>query len=172
MDRYGRVRTAEEFQFLQDRFSFLPEHGVTISAKGVLIYNHPLGNIGGKLFHREINLIEVLPPPVSDRCVWEVAGLLFVEGGNMGSNVPASHSLPTVVSVSPVRSPFFIPSVLPVGAQVGKSNASTQKIHSVHVVPSSVEEIESNDTGLCPCNARRTMYVARLLGGFGDILSV
>lgn len=33
MDLYGRVPTAEGFQFLQDRFGFLPKHGMMISAR-------------------------------------------------------------------------------------------------------------------------------------------
>ncbi|CAI9281463.1 unnamed protein product [Lactuca saligna] len=45
MDRYGRVPTAEEFKFLQDRFGFLPEHGVMIPAKGVSIYDRPPGKV-------------------------------------------------------------------------------------------------------------------------------
>ncbi|CAI9278131.1 unnamed protein product [Lactuca saligna] len=46
MDCYGRDPTAEEFQFLQDRLGFSPEHGVMIPAKGVSIYDRPQEKVG------------------------------------------------------------------------------------------------------------------------------
>ncbi|CAI9283792.1 unnamed protein product [Lactuca saligna] len=46
MDRHGIVLNVEEFQLLQDRFGFLLEHGVMISAKGLLIHDCPQGKVG------------------------------------------------------------------------------------------------------------------------------
>ncbi|CAI9266097.1 unnamed protein product [Lactuca saligna] len=254
MDRYGRVPTAEEFQFLQDRFGFLLEHGVMILAQGVSIYDRPPGKVGqrqwlwvhrnllghgyrrkldfsnrlpklfggnlalekrlgivtvceenwedfilsaanmsaswrahrkmryggrdffvdgpvchyqGKLFHRKIDLAEVLPPPVSERCMGELVRLLLVEKGNMGSSGPTSLSQPTYTVVSPVRLPFCVPSGLPAGVQEGRSNTPTRKRRSLRVVPSSNEETESDNAGVHLRKSRRTVSVARLLGGIG-----
>ncbi|CAI9303881.1 unnamed protein product [Lactuca saligna] len=66
MDRYGRVPTAEEFQFLQDRFHLLPEHGVMIPKKGVSIYDHPPGKVA-------------VPIPLFEQRQW-----LWVEQNPMG----------------------------------------------------------------------------------------
>ncbi|CAI9281465.1 unnamed protein product [Lactuca saligna] len=129
------------------------------------------GHYQGKLYHREINHIEFLPPPVSERRMQELGGLLLVEGGNVGSHGSASPSQPTVVAISPVHSPVAVPSGFPAGAQVERSNAPTRKKRSMRVVPSSEEEIESDDAGLCPRKARRIVSMARLLGCIGDILS-
>lgn len=49
MERYGRVLTAEELQFLQDHFGFLPEQGVMIPTKGLSIYDRPPGKVGAPI---------------------------------------------------------------------------------------------------------------------------
>lgn len=71
---------------------------------------------------------------MSERCMWELVGLLLLEGGNMGSSGPASPSQSTVVVVSPVRLPVVVPSDLPAGVQAGRSNAPTRKRQSLRVV--------------------------------------
>ena len=85
------------------------------------------GHYQGKLCHREIDLVEALPPPVSERRMRELVGLLLVEGGNIGSSGPASPSQPTVGVVSLVRSPVSAPSGFPMGVQAGRGSAHIQK---------------------------------------------
>lgn len=97
------------------------------------------GHYQDKICHREIDLIEVLPPPMSRRCMWELARLLLVKGGNVGSSRPVSPSQPTVVVVSLVRSPVAIPYGLLAGVQAGRINAPTQKRQTWCMVPSSNE---------------------------------
>ncbi|CAI9298478.1 unnamed protein product [Lactuca saligna] len=93
------------------------------------------GHYQGKICHWDIDLIEVLPPPVSKRCMRELVGLLLLEGRN-----------------------------------AGRSNAPTGKRRSLCLVASSDEETESDEAGLHPCKAHRTVSVARLLGGIWDII--
>lgn len=45
-----------------------------------------------------------------------------------------------------------------------------RKKHSLHVVLSSDEETDSNAVDLCPHKRRNTVFVAKLLGGIGDVL--
>ncbi|CAI9283578.1 unnamed protein product [Lactuca saligna] len=40
----------------------------------------------GRLYHREVDLVEALPLPESERCMRDLAGFLSVEGGNAGSS--------------------------------------------------------------------------------------
>ncbi|CAI9262716.1 unnamed protein product [Lactuca saligna] len=56
----------------------------------------------------------------------ELAGLLLVEGGNVGSSGLASPSQPAVGVVSPVRSPVSAPSGFPVGVQAGRGQSSAR----------------------------------------------
>ncbi|CAI9292282.1 unnamed protein product [Lactuca saligna] len=98
----------------------------------------------GRFDHWEIDLVEYLPLLMSKRHMRELAGLLLVERGNVGSSGPASPSPPTVGVVSPVCSPGLAPPGLPMGVQAGKSSALIRK---------------------------RTVSVARLLGGTGGILN-
>ncbi|CAI9294431.1 unnamed protein product [Lactuca saligna] len=45
------------------------------------------------LYHLKIDLVEVLPPPVFKRRVWELVGLLLVDGGNVGVQEGRSNAL-------------------------------------------------------------------------------
>ncbi|CAI9298674.1 unnamed protein product [Lactuca saligna] len=128
------------------------------------------GHYPGRLYHREINLVEALPPHVSERRMREFAGLILVERGNVGSSGPATPSQPTVGVVSLVRSSVPAPFAFPVGVQAGKCSAPIQKRRSLRMVPSSDEETESDDAGLRPRKSHRTVSVASLLGGIEGIL--
>lgn len=46
------------------------------------------GHYHGKLSHREINLVETLSPPISERHMRELAGLPLIGEGNVGSSGP------------------------------------------------------------------------------------
>lgn len=98
------------------------------------------GHYQGKLCHREIDLIEVLPPPVSEKHMRELSGLPSIEGGNDGSSGPTSPSRPAVGVVSLVHSPVPASSGMPAGVHVEKGNALIWKRQILHVVPSSYEE--------------------------------
>lgn len=50
------------------------------------------GHYRGKLCHREIDIVEDLPPPVSEKCMRQFAGLISVEWRNIGSSGTASPS--------------------------------------------------------------------------------
>ncbi|CAI9291376.1 unnamed protein product [Lactuca saligna] len=213
MDHYGRVLTAEEFQLLQEQFSFLPEHGVMIPVEGSSIYDCPLGKVGhrqwfwvnqnlvahgflktrdfpdhlpklfgdnltlgkrlgniivikenwedfilaatgaeveislemglrghyrGKLCQWEVDLVEALPPPVSEKRIQELARLLSTEGRNANSGGPASPSHPVVGAIFPAHFPSSSSAYIPM--------------------------TESDDVGLRPRKMRNTVSVPKLLG--------
>ncbi|CAI9297349.1 unnamed protein product [Lactuca saligna] len=75
----------------------------------------------GRLYHGEIDLVEALPPHVSERRILDFVVLLLVEGGNAGSNRPALPSRPTVRVISPVRLLAPTPSGLFVVVQASPS---------------------------------------------------
>ncbi|CAI9279730.1 unnamed protein product [Lactuca saligna] len=87
-------------------------------------------------------------------------------GENVGSSGSASSSRLAIRVVFPVPSP----SGLPVWVQAGKGNDPIQKRRSLRMVPSSDEETESDDVGLCPHKEHRTVSMARLVGGIEGIL--
>lgn len=64
----------------------------------------------GKLYHQEVYLVEALPPPVSERRMQELARLLSLEGGNVGSSGTTLPSRLTVGVVSPARPLNSVPS--------------------------------------------------------------
>ena len=64
---YGRVPAAKEFQFLQDRFSFLPELGVMIPAKWVSIYDLPLEKFGVPISYLRQGMLADIQFPRHDR---------------------------------------------------------------------------------------------------------
>lgn len=129
------------------------------------------GHYHDKPCHWEIDLVKALLPFVSEKHMREISGLPLVEGRIEGSIRHASPYQPTVGIVSPVRSLVSIPSSSPVGVQAGIGSVPTRKSWNLRVVLSSDVEIESDDTGLHPRKARRTVSVARLLGGIRSILS-
>lgn len=49
MYRYDRVPIVEEFQFLQDRFGFLPKHDVLIPTKGASMYDLRQEKVGVRI---------------------------------------------------------------------------------------------------------------------------
>ncbi|CAI9298178.1 unnamed protein product [Lactuca saligna] len=111
------------------------------------------GHYQGKLCHREIDLLEALPHPVSEKRMRELVGLPSVERGNSGSSGPASPSQPAVGVVSLIRSPVLAFSSLHARVQAEKD-----------------EENKSDDAGLHPRKVRRTVSVARLLSGIEGVL--
>lgn len=124
----------------------------------------------GRLYHREIDLVEVLPPPVSERHMQEFTRLLLIEGRNIGSSRPASPSQLADGVVSPVCLLVLASSTLPVGVCVEKGIAFIRKRCSLHVVPSLVEETESDDVGLHPHKVHKTVTMTKLLGGIRNVL--
>ncbi|CAI9279939.1 unnamed protein product [Lactuca saligna] len=71
------------------------------------------GHYQGKICYREIDFVEVLSHPVSERRIRELAGLLLIKRGNMGSSRHASPSQRTIVAVSLVRFPIVVQSSFP-----------------------------------------------------------
>ena len=75
MDRYCRVLTEEEFKLLQGRFGFLPEHGVMILDKGVLILlfeaglSLPTSNFCDMIVHNYGFSIKELTPSAANKIV-------------------------------------------------------------------------------------------------------
>ncbi|CAI9263056.1 unnamed protein product [Lactuca saligna] len=102
------------------------------------------GHYRGRLYHREVDLVEALPPPVFERRMRELARLLSVEGGNVGSSGPVLPSRLAVGVIFLTHPLNFVHSCLPMGAHVGRVIAPVRKRRNVCVVSSSNEETESN----------------------------
>lgn len=108
------------------------------------------GHYRGKLRHREVYLVETLPPHVSEKHMWELVGLLSIEGGNVGPSGPASSSQLVVGVKCPTRFPSSASADILVVGQAGKGTTHIRKKQSVRVVLSSEEETESDDVSLHP----------------------
>lgn len=128
------------------------------------------GHYRGRLYHRDAELVEALPPPVSDRCMRELAGLLSMEGGNAGSSGPVLPSRQAVGVVSPARPLNSVPSCSFVGAQAERVTTPVRKRRNACVVSSSDKETESDDVGLYLRKERRIVSMSRFLGSIGDVL--
>ncbi|CAI9265868.1 unnamed protein product [Lactuca saligna] len=136
---------------------------ICISAKAKISLEMALhGHYRGRLYHRDIDLVDALPTPMSERRMREFSRLRLVEVGNVGSSGPPSPSQSAVGVASLVCSSITVPSSLPVGVRAGKGNASIWKRKSLRVVPSLDEETESDDVGVCPRKAHRTKEIVVL----------
>ncbi|CAI9276418.1 unnamed protein product [Lactuca saligna] len=107
----------------------------------------------GKVCHREVDLLETIPPPVFEKHMGELAELLLTEGGSSSSSRPTSLSQPVVRAIFPAR---FL--------------AST--FADIHVVDQAGkdEETESDDMGLRPHKMCNTVSVPKLHGDIRDVL--
>lgn len=128
------------------------------------------GHYRGKICHRDIDLVEDLPSPMSEKFMRECVGLLLAEGGNVGSSGPASLSQPAVRVVSLVQLPAPGSFDLSMGVQEEKGTALFRKRQSLRAVPSLGEVTESDDAGLHPRKMHKTVSVAKLLGGIDNVL--
>ncbi|CAI9279784.1 unnamed protein product [Lactuca saligna] len=128
------------------------------------------GHYRGKLCHREIELVEALPPPVFEKRMREFAGLISVEGGHTGSSTPTLPSQLTIGVVSLVR--LMAPDSFGflVGVQAEKGTAPIRKRRSLRMMLSLDKETESDVAGLRPRNMHQTVSMAKLLGVIGDVL--
>ncbi|CAI9299232.1 unnamed protein product [Lactuca saligna] len=81
----------------------------------------------GKLCHREVELLETLPPPVSEKCMKEVIGLFSVKERNVGSSGLSLPSQPVVGAIFTARFSASDSADIPVVAQVGKGTTPILK---------------------------------------------
>ncbi|CAI9292829.1 unnamed protein product [Lactuca saligna] len=128
------------------------------------------GHYRGKLCHREVDLVDTFPPPVSEKHMRELVGLLPVEEGNVGSIEPASSSQLVVEAIFPVCFPASAFADIPVVDQAQKDTLPIWKKRSMRVVLLSDEEIKSDDVGLRPRKMRNTVFVPKHLGDIRDVL--
>ncbi|CAI9296456.1 unnamed protein product [Lactuca saligna] len=124
----------------------------------------------GKLCHWEVDLLKTLLPPISEKHMQELVGLLPTERGNVGYNRPASSSQPGVGATFPAHSLVFVSTDILVVGQAGISTTPIRRKRSVRVVLSSNEETEYFDVSLRPHKRRNTMSIPKFLGGIGDVL--
>lgn len=118
------------------------------------------GHYRGNLCHWEVDLVGALFPPVSEKHVQELIGLLSSEGGNVGSSRPAFPSRPVVAVISPVHFLASAYANIPVVVQAGKGTTPIwKKKRSLRVVLSSDEKTESDDVGLRPRKMHNTVFV-------------